>query len=141
MMSEMLGTLVFYAVAFVILATALGVVTSKNLVHSALLMTACFIGVGVLFIWLSADFLGAMEFMLYCSHSGSNGCYADQASGRPSGQPVQPSEDHCTGTGYPFCAGDEYGNCIYSGSKWKLCISRYSKCFGGYDAEQVYFGF
>ncbi|MBQ3853211.1 MAG: NADH-quinone oxidoreductase subunit J [Anaerovibrio sp.] len=64
-MSEMLGTLVFYAVAFVILATALGVVTSKNLVHSALLMTACFIGVGVLFIWLSADFLGAMEFMLY----------------------------------------------------------------------------
>ena len=64
-MNEMLSTLVFYLVAFVILATALGVVVSRNLVHSALLMTACFIGVGVLFIWLNADFLGAMEFMLY----------------------------------------------------------------------------
>ncbi|MBR2142274.1 NADH-quinone oxidoreductase subunit J [Anaerovibrio sp.] len=64
-MNELLSTLVFYAVAVVILATALGVVMSKNLVHSALLMTACFIGVGVLFIWLNADFLGAMEFMLY----------------------------------------------------------------------------
>ncbi|MCR5176443.1 MAG: NADH-quinone oxidoreductase subunit J [Anaerovibrio sp.] len=64
-MSEILGTLVFYAVTVVILGTALGVVLSKNLVHSALLMTACFIGIGVLFIWLNADFLGAMEFMLY----------------------------------------------------------------------------
>ena len=64
-MNELLSTLVFYAVAVVILATGLGVVMSKNLVHSALLMTACFIGVGVLFIWLNADFLGAMEFMLY----------------------------------------------------------------------------
>ena len=64
-MNELLSTLVFYAVAVVILATVLGVVMSQNLVHSALLMTACFIGVGVLFIWLNADFLGAMEFMLY----------------------------------------------------------------------------
>ena len=64
-MDEILGTLVFYAVACGILVTALGVVLSKNLVHSALLMTACFIFVGILFIWLNADFLGAMEFMLY----------------------------------------------------------------------------
>ena len=64
-MNELLSTLVFYAVACAILATALGVVMSRNLVHSALLMTACFISVGILFIWLNADFLGAMEFMLY----------------------------------------------------------------------------
>jgi len=64
-MNEMLSTLVFYVVAMAILATGMGVVMSNNLVHSALLMTACFISVGILFIWLNADFLGAMEFMLY----------------------------------------------------------------------------
>lgn len=64
-MNELLSTLVFYALTLVILGTALGVVMSNNLVHSALLMTACFIGVGMLFIYLGADLLGTMEFMLY----------------------------------------------------------------------------
>ncbi len=64
-MNELISTLVFYLLAMVILGTALGVVMSRNLVHSALLMTACFIAVGMLFFWLDADFLGAMEFMLY----------------------------------------------------------------------------
>lgn len=64
-MNDVLSTLVFYGITLVILGTALGVVMSSNLVHSALLMTACFIGVGMLFIFLSADLLGTMEFMLY----------------------------------------------------------------------------
>ena len=64
-MSELAGSAVFFALAVVIIGTALGVVLNKNLVHSALLMTACFIGVGILSITLEADFLGAVEFMTY----------------------------------------------------------------------------
>lgn len=64
-MSELTGLVVFCLLAVIILGTALGVVLSDNLVHSALLMTACFIGVGIMYITLEADFLGAVEFLTY----------------------------------------------------------------------------
>lgn len=64
-MNELASLVVFCLLAVVILGTALGVVLSNNLVHSALLMTACFIGVGIMYITLEADFLGAVEFMTY----------------------------------------------------------------------------
>ena len=48
-MSELASLVVFCLLAVVILGTALGVVLSNNLVHSALLMTACFIGVGIMY--------------------------------------------------------------------------------------------
>ena len=64
-MTELASLVVFCLLAVVILGTALGVVLSNNLVHSALLMTACFIGVGILYITMEADFLGAVEFMTY----------------------------------------------------------------------------
>lgn len=64
-MNELVSSAVFCVLALEIIGTALGVVLSKNLVHSALLMTACFIGVGILYISLDADFLGAVEFMTY----------------------------------------------------------------------------
>ena len=60
-MNELIGSAVFCVLSLLIIGTALGVVMSKNLVHSALLLTACFIGVGI----LEADFLGAVEFMTY----------------------------------------------------------------------------
>lgn len=64
-MSELISSAVFCLLGMVIIGTALGVVLCDNLVHSALLMTACFIGVGILYITLEADFLGAVEFMTY----------------------------------------------------------------------------
>ena len=64
-MNELIGSVVFCVLSLVIIGTALGVVMSRNLVHSALLMTACFIGVGIMYISLEADFLGAVEFMTY----------------------------------------------------------------------------
>ena len=64
-MTDIFYSLVFYLIALVIIASALGLVMEKNLVHSALLMTACFIGVGMLYIYLDAEFLGAAQFMLY----------------------------------------------------------------------------
>ena len=64
-MNELIGSAVFWVLSLLIIGTALGVVMSRNLVHSALLLTACFIGVGMLYITLEADFLGAVEFMTY----------------------------------------------------------------------------
>lgn len=64
-MNELIGSAVFCVLSLLIIGTALGVVMSRNLVHSALLLTACFIGVGILYITLEADFLGAVEFMTY----------------------------------------------------------------------------
>lgn len=64
-MTEYIDFAIFAVLSTFILGTALGVVLNKNLVHSALLLTACFIGVGILYITLKADFLGAAEFMTY----------------------------------------------------------------------------
>ena len=47
---------VFYALAAVALLGAMGVVFFRNVVHSALSLTASFIGIGCLYIFLSADF-------------------------------------------------------------------------------------
>lgn len=65
MMNELVTSVVFLVLALLIIGTALGVVLCRNLVHSALLMTACFICVGIMYISLEADFLGAVEFMTY----------------------------------------------------------------------------
>ena len=64
-MADLLQGLSFYVLAFVILAAALGTVLGDNLFHSALLLTVSFLGVGGLYIFLDADFLGAAQFMVY----------------------------------------------------------------------------
>ena len=56
-MSELASLVVFCLLAMVILGTALGVVLSNNLVHSALLMTACFIGVGIMLFFRNSSSL------------------------------------------------------------------------------------
>ena len=64
-MSDFLGEVVFYLLAAVTVAGALGVVLAKKLVHAALLMTVTFIGVACLYFKLGADFLGAAQLMIY----------------------------------------------------------------------------
>ncbi|MGP1585569.1 MAG: NADH-quinone oxidoreductase subunit J family protein [Schwartzia sp. (in: firmicutes)] len=56
---------VFYVLGTVALLGALGVVFFRNVVHSALSLTASFIGIGCLYIFLSADFMGAVQFLVY----------------------------------------------------------------------------
>ena len=55
----------FYLLAAGTLAAALGTACGSSLLHSALLLTASFIGTGCLYILLDADFLGAVQFMVY----------------------------------------------------------------------------
>lgn len=64
-MDILISSAVFYLIAAIIIAAALGIVTSKKLVHSALLMVVCFIGIGCLYIYSDADFLGAAQLLIY----------------------------------------------------------------------------
>src|SRR6185437_11285462 len=57
--------LVFAASAAVILVGAIGVVTSRNPVHAALSLVMTLFGVAVLFIEQQADFLAAVQIIVY----------------------------------------------------------------------------
>ena len=58
-------TVVFLISAAVILSGALGVIFSKNPVHSALFMVQTLFGVAVLFVRLEATFLAAIQVIVY----------------------------------------------------------------------------
>ena len=62
---DMVNAAVFYGFAGIVVLAALGVVLCRNIVHSALLLTASFIGIGCLYIFLEADFMGAVQIMVY----------------------------------------------------------------------------
>ena len=55
----------FWVFAAAIIGAALGVVLLKNVFRSAVLLIACFFGVAGIFILLSADFLAAMQILIY----------------------------------------------------------------------------
>src|SRR3974377_2367465 len=57
--------LVFAASAAVILVGSIGVVTSRNPVHAALSLVMTLFGVAVLFIEQQADFLAAVQIIVY----------------------------------------------------------------------------
>jgi len=60
-----LATVVFFIFAIMAVAAAWGVVTSKNIVHSALYLALSFAGVAVLYVLLNADFLAAVQLLVY----------------------------------------------------------------------------
>jgi len=55
----------FYIISAIILGGALAMVTSKSLVRSVIWMVVSFIGVGALFVTLGAEFVGAVQIMVY----------------------------------------------------------------------------
>jgi len=57
--------LVFVACAVIVLAGAAGVVFSRNPVHSALMLVMTLFGVAVLFVEQQADFLAAVQVIVY----------------------------------------------------------------------------
>ncbi|EGW37905.1 NADH-quinone oxidoreductase subunit J [Desulfosporosinus sp. OT] len=61
----MVGTVVFFIFAIMAIAAAWGVVTSKNIVHSALYLVLSFLGVAVLYVLMNADFLAAVQLLIY----------------------------------------------------------------------------
>ena len=58
-------SIVFYFLAAVTIIGALGVVQSPNVVHSALFLVLSFIGVAAIYFSTGAEFLGAVQLMVY----------------------------------------------------------------------------
>lgn len=61
----MMTSIVFYIVAALIIFTALKMVLSTNLVHSALFMAATFFCIAIIYILLNADYLAIVQIMVY----------------------------------------------------------------------------
>ncbi len=59
------GDALFFVVAGAVIAAAAGVAFSKNIVHAAVSLLAALLGVGAIFIFLSADFLAVTQLLLY----------------------------------------------------------------------------
>jgi len=62
---EMAAKFGTYAVMAVVLIFALGVVTLRNLFHCALCLAAALIGIAALYVVLQAEYLAAIQILLY----------------------------------------------------------------------------
>lgn len=60
-----ISALIFYIIAALIIIMALMMVRSTNLVHSALYMVGTFFGVACIFLMLYADFIAAVQVIVY----------------------------------------------------------------------------
>ena len=65
MASDVVYTVAFYVLAALCLTAAAGVIFQKNLVHSALSLALTFIGIAGLYVLLQADFLAAVQLLVY----------------------------------------------------------------------------
>ncbi|MDD3158800.1 MAG: NADH-quinone oxidoreductase subunit J [Anaeromusa sp.] len=64
-MSEWAYTIAFFVFASITVAAAFAAVSKTNLVHSALFLALCFIGVSGLYVLLQADFMAAVQILIY----------------------------------------------------------------------------
>jgi NADH-quinone oxidoreductase subunit J len=58
-------TIAFYTIAAIIVVSALLMVSARNLVHSIVYMVISFVGIGALFILLQAEFVAAVQILVY----------------------------------------------------------------------------
>ena len=61
----MFPTVLFFILAAILVASALGVILAKNPVHSALLLILCFFNSAVIWLLLDAEFLGIVLVLVY----------------------------------------------------------------------------
>ena len=59
------SAIVFYIFAALVVLGAIGVITRKNAVHSALLLIATLMGVAGIYVILEAEFLAAVQVLVY----------------------------------------------------------------------------
>lgn len=60
-----LSDAVFIVIAGITLLSALGVILSRNIVHSAILLVITFLGVAAVYFELNAGFIGLVQIMVY----------------------------------------------------------------------------
>ncbi len=61
----MANPIIFWLITLVIVGSALAVVLLRNIVHSALFLFVTFVGVAGLYVLLQADFLAAVQLLVY----------------------------------------------------------------------------
>ena len=61
----MITTIIFYAFALVLIVAALGVITSRNPVHSAMFLVLAFFNSAVLWLLMEAEFLAIILILVY----------------------------------------------------------------------------
>ncbi|HWJ02399.1 MAG TPA: NADH-quinone oxidoreductase subunit J [Verrucomicrobiae bacterium] len=64
-MGDIAGGLIFLVFALLTVFSAYMVVSSRNIVHSALFLALTFVGVASLYVLLDADFLAAVQLLVY----------------------------------------------------------------------------
>jgi NADH-quinone oxidoreductase subunit J len=60
-----LGTVVFYAVAALVVVSAAMVAFSRNIIYSAFSLLGTFAGVAGIYVFLGADFVAAVQLLIY----------------------------------------------------------------------------
>ncbi len=60
-----IGTIIFYLVAAITVVSAAGVAFSSNIVHSAFSLVGTFGGVAGIYVLLGADFVAAVQILIY----------------------------------------------------------------------------
>ena len=60
-----LELIVFLVVAFVTIASAVLVISAKEIFHSALYLATMFLSIAALFVMLNAEFLAAIQILVY----------------------------------------------------------------------------
>jgi NADH-quinone oxidoreductase subunit J len=63
--SPVLQHIVFWPVAALVVAMAIGVVRLRSIVRSAACLMTCFVGIGALYLMLHAEFVFAMQILVY----------------------------------------------------------------------------
>jgi len=64
-MNETVFSIVFYVLAAITVVAAAAVVWVRNIFHAALFLVLTFVGVAALYITLNADFLAAVQVLIY----------------------------------------------------------------------------
>lgn len=64
-MNDPVVSVIFYLVAAATIVPALGVVLTRNIIYAAVLLVASFAGVAGTFVLLNADFLAAVQLLVY----------------------------------------------------------------------------
>ena len=60
-----ISTFVFWLVALMTVSSAVVVVAARNILHAAFALCICFLGVGALYVLLHADFVAAVQLIVY----------------------------------------------------------------------------
>ena len=63
--SSLASIIIFYLLAITVIASAIGVVTSKNVMLACLSLLAVLLGIAGLFIFLAAEFMALVQILIY----------------------------------------------------------------------------